>query len=96
MIKTFASNAAALKKELENCGMTVYGGIDSPYLWLKCPYGTSSVETFEYMLTAGGVIVTPGSGFGEAGEGFVRISSLCSEENIKKAIKRIKDLIGTR
>lgn len=96
LIKTFASNAAALKKELENCGMTVYGGIDSPYLWLKCPYGTSSVETFEYMLTAGGVIVTPGSGFGSAGEGFVRISSLCSEENIKKAIKRIKDLIGTR
>lgn len=94
-IKIFARNAAMLKNELENSGATIYGGSDSPYLWMKCPGGRTSFETFEYMLSAGGVIVTPGSGFGTAGEGFVRISALSGEENVKKALNRIKALIRT-
>lgn len=89
-------NAAVLKKALTECGMTVYGGLHSPYLWLKCPFDLNSEETFDYFLSNCGIVITPGSGFGKGGDGFVRLSALCPSDTAEKASVRIKEVFGVR
>ena len=55
--------------------------------------GMSSEEFAVELLKKTGVVVVPGSGFGEAGEGFIRISYATSEENIKEGLRRIKAFV---
>jgi aminotransferase len=55
--------------------------------------GMKSEEFAVELLKSTGVVVVPGSGFGEAGEGFIRISYATSEENIKEGLKRIKTFV---
>jgi aminotransferase len=55
--------------------------------------GMKSEEFAVELLKKTGVVVVPGSGFGEAGEGFIRISYATSEENIKEGLKRIKAFV---
>lgn len=55
--------------------------------------GLSSEEFAVELLKKTGVVTVPGSGFGEAGEGFIRISYATSEENIKEGLKRIKGFV---
>lgn len=62
------------------------------YLWLPIPprYKTSSEFTDE-LLNKSGIVVVPGNGFGKYGEGFFRISIVCSDENLQKVIDRMKE-----
>ncbi len=62
------------------------------YIWAKVPSGFSSIQFSMFLLERTGVVVTPGIGFGEAGEGFVRFSLCVSEERILEACERIKGL----
>ena len=62
------------------------------YLWAKVPSGFSSISFSMFLLERTGVVVTPGIGFGEAGEGFVRFSLCVREERIIEACERIKGL----
>ena len=70
-------------------GYTVYGGVNSPYIWLKTIDGMSSWEFFDYLLERAGVVGTPGSGFGPAGEGYFRLTAFGTKENSKAALERI-------
>jgi LL-diaminopimelate aminotransferase len=47
---------------------------------------------FDTLLRKGGVVCTPGAGFGRCGEGHIRISAFNSFQNVQKALKRIRDL----
>ena len=60
------------------------------YIWAKVPPGFSSIQFSMFLLERTGVVVTPGIGFGEAGEGFVRFSLCVREERIIEACERIK------
>lgn len=81
-------NAKLIRDSLKDAGYTVYGGINSPYIWLKTPKELSSWEFFEYLLREKGIVGTPGSGFGKNGEGFFRLSAFGSRDEILKAIKK--------
>ena len=61
----------------------------SPYLWVRCPDGISSWEWFDRCLVLRQVIVTPGVGFGDAGEGYVRLSALGRREIVRRAAARL-------
>lgn len=67
-------NAGLLKDLFEKSGWEVTGGVDSPYVWTKNPYGMSSYEAFETLLGKCGVSTTPGVGFGDGGEGYIRLT----------------------
>lgn len=88
-IKFYLNNAKVIKDGLDKAGFTTYGGVNSPYVWLKTPNGMTSWEFFDYLLEEVQVVGTPGSGFGPAGEGFFRLTAFGSAENTKKAIERI-------
>lgn len=65
------------------------------YIWVKVPNGYTSAEFAEYVLEKAGVIITPGNGYGQYGEGYFRISLCIGKERITEALKRMKDAIGT-
>lgn len=89
-IEYYLENAKLIKKGLESIGLKVTGGINAPYLWVKCPKGLSSWEFFDKLLTQAQVVSTPGAGFGKMGEGYLRFSAFGHRENVIKAIKSIK------
>lgn len=68
-------NCKKIKKILDSRGLKYWGGVNSPYIWLECPKNFCSKTYFEYLIDRYGVVTTPGTGFGEDGEGFVRIST---------------------
>ena len=57
-----------------------------------CPEGTDSWGMFDRMLTAANVVVTPGAGFGAAGEGYFRISAFNSRESVEEVCRRLARL----
>lgn len=91
LVDYYKGNARIIKEGLESIGLECIGGKNSPYIWAKCPNGLSSWEFFDYLLDKCHVVVTPGAGFGAAGEGYVRVSSYGHRENVEKAIKSIKE-----
>ncbi len=85
----YMANAKSLREGLGEAGLTLFGGEHAPYIWLQTPAGETSWETFDKLLRDAHVVCTPGSGFGAAGEGYVRISAFNSHENVDDAIARI-------
>lgn len=90
-LKFYLENAALLRKALHSKGYEVFGGDNAPYIWVKIPNKTSW-EAFEMFLEKAHLVTTPGSGFGPAGEGFLRFSSFGHRENIEEAVERIRRL----
>lgn len=91
IINYYMDNAKIIKQELESIGMTVFGGVNAPYLWIKTPLGLSSWEFFDKLLSEAHVAGTPGSGFGPHGEGYFRFSAFGHRENVEKALRNIKE-----
>ena len=89
-IDYYQENARLIREGLAAIGYTVYGGVHSPYIWLKTPEGFSSWEFFDKLLGETHIVVTPGAGFGPAGEGYVRISAFGEREDVQTAVARIK------
>lgn len=90
-INYYLENAKIIKKGLEEAGFVTYGGVNSPYIWLKVPDGMTSWEFFDKLLEEANVVGTPGSGFGPHGEGYFRLTAFGTKENTKNAIERIKE-----
>ena len=91
-IDYYKRNAGYIFNGLKEAGYTVYGGINSPYVWLKTPKGMSSWEFFDCLLENVNVVGTPGSGFGPSGEGYFRLTAFGSYENTVEAVDRMKGL----
>jgi LL-diaminopimelate aminotransferase len=91
-IAYYLSNAKIILEGLEKAGIRAYGGVDSPYVWLKTPENLSSWAFFDMLLSQANVVGTPGSGFGRAGEGYFRLTAFNTAENTKKAMQRVLDL----
>lgn len=94
LVDYYLENARIIKEGLEEAGLTCYGGVNSPYVWAKTPNGMKSWDFFDFLLDKAHVVVTPGSGFGGSGEGYVRVSSYGHRENVEKAVKAIKEHIN--
>ena len=91
-IAYYQNNARVIKEALEASGYTVYGAVNSPYVWCKVPEGESSWGFFDILLERCGVITTPGAGFGPAGEGYIRFTAFGDAEATKEAMRRIQAL----
>lgn len=91
-INYYLENAKIIKDGLEASGFKVYGGVNSPYIWLKIPEGMTSWEFFDKLLEEANVVGTPGSGFGPHGEGYFRLTAFNTKENTIEAVERIKNI----
>ncbi len=90
VIDHYLGNAALIREGLESLGLTVYGGTNAPYLWLKAPGGMSSWSFFEKMLEEAHVVSTPGVGFGPSGEGYMRLSAFGHRADIEAGVASLK------
>jgi len=89
LIDYYMSNARLMRSELTKCGLTVFGGENAPYIWLKTPNNMSSWQFFEHLLHNAKVAGTPGAGFGPAGEGFLRLTAFGDRNDTQQALHRI-------
>lgn len=85
----YMGNAAIMRAGLSEAGLQAVGGVNSPYLWIKAPDGMSSWEFFDLLLGKYNVAGTPGSGFGKAGEGYLRLTAFNTLENTRAAMERL-------
>ena len=92
-ISYYHKNASLMKQSLEALGLTVYGGVCSPYLWVKIPQGETSWSFFDKLLNSAALVTTPGVGFGPSGEGFIRLTAFGSHDDAKEAMQRIKSVL---
>ena len=88
LVDFYLANARRLREGLQEAAITVYGGRNAPYVWLKTPRGMGSWDFFDQLLERGHLVGTPGSGFGASGEGYFRLSAFNSRENVEEAVDR--------
>lgn len=86
IVNYYLQNARLLRDALEAIGLKCFGGIDSPFIWLKASQNLSSWQFFEQMLQLTGIVGVPGCVFGDCGEGYLRLGALGHREEIEAAI----------
>lgn len=91
-IEYYLNNARIIREGLSQQGLKVYGGVNSPYIWVKTPEGLTSWGFFDYLLNELNIVGTPGVGFGPSGEGYLRLTAFNTLENTKEAISRLKNI----
>ena len=92
-IKYYLENAKIIREGLDEVGIEYYGGINSPYIWLKVPNNMKSWDFFDLLLEKANVVGTPGVGFGPSGEGYFRLTAFGERKNTEEAMKRIKETL---
>ena len=91
--KSFRKRQQILVNGLKELGWKNFNVPDTTfYLWLPIPPRYKSAPEFaDDLLNKSGIVVVPGEGFGKYGEGFFRVSIVCSEEEIREVIRRMKE-----
>ncbi|MBV6506042.1 MAG: LL-diaminopimelate aminotransferase [Syntrophorhabdaceae bacterium] len=90
--KIFQRRRDAVVEGLKTVGINVTKPLATFYIWAKVPEGYTSADFCEKLIEETGIVVTPGSGFGDEGEGYFRIAITIDEDRIDEAIKRLKSL----
>jgi aminotransferase len=92
LVTLYESRRNALIKALQEIGWDVKAPAGSFFAWLPVPAGWTSEPFADFLLEKAHVVVAPGIGFGEHGEGYVRVGLLTSETRLKEAAQRISKL----
>jgi LL-diaminopimelate aminotransferase len=91
LISHYLGNAKVLRDAAAAAGLSAFGGVNAPYIWVRTPGNMGSWEFFDLMLQKLNVVVTPGAGFGAAGEGYFRISAFNSRSNAEEVGRRLRE-----
>ena len=90
MVQVYSRRRDLMVKGLQDVGFEVESPRATFYLWIKVPEGYTSSELTERLLEDAGLVVTPGNGFGEPGEGYFRIALTQKRERLEEAVQRLK------
>jgi L-glutamine---4-(methylsulfanyl)-2-oxobutanoate aminotransferase len=90
--ETYESRRNVLIQGLHDIGWDVTSPAGSFFAWLKVPESFTSESFADFLLENVQIVVAPGNGFGEYGEGYVRVGLLTSEDKLREAVERIKSL----
>ena len=89
----YLNNAKVIKEGLTAAGLTVYGGVNAPYIWAATPNGMPSWDFFDLLLKQACVVTTPGAGFGPSGEGYIRLTAFGDADATAEAVERIRAVL---
>ena len=89
MNREYAERRDILAEGLSGLGLSFEKPKATFYIWIEVPHGYTSSEFAGHLLTKGGIVVTPGNGFGAAGEGYIRMALTVGKERLKEVIERI-------
>ena len=91
-IDYYRENARVIREGLTAAGLTCFGGVDAPYIWLKTPDGVGSWDFFDQVLAQANLATTPGAGFGPSGEGYIRLTAFGEAEATRTAVERVRNM----
>ena len=94
LVDHYMDNARIIREGLEAAGLTVHGGRNAPYIWVKTPGRLSSWDFFDKLLNEAHVVGTPGAGFGPSGEGYFRLTAFGARAAAEEAVERIKTRVA--
>ena len=92
-IEYYMKNARLMSDFLKRKHVDFVGGVNAPYLWVKCPNKMNSWQFFDFLLNKSQIISTPGVGFGNAGEGYVRFSAFAELNDTLEALSRMDEIL---
>lgn len=92
VIAGYQQNARVILDALKQAGLTAFGGVNAPYIWLKMPKGLDSWAFFTKLLNEARVVGTPGVGFGACGEGYFRLTAFNTPQLTQASAHRIAGL----
>jgi LL-diaminopimelate aminotransferase len=90
IIQIYQRRRDIMIKGLREIGLVVEEPKATFYLWIQVPKGYSSAQFATILIEQAGIVATPGNGFGEAGEGYIRMALTVDEKRLKEAIGRLK------
>lgn len=94
VLDIYRSNADMMLSTCAKLGLQAFGGVHSPYVWLRTPDGMNSWAFFDRLLEKASVVCTPGVGFGASGEGYVRLTAFNTPDLTRTALMRLEQMIG--
>ncbi|KOF12060.1 aminotransferase [Planococcus glaciei] len=92
LVGMYERRRTVLKEECARIGWKIEAPKGSFFAWLPVPKGFTSVEFADYLLEHANISTAAGSGFGESGEGYIRVGLLVDEARIAEAISRVEKL----
>ena len=90
IIKIYERRRDVMVKGLREIGLEVDRPKATFYLWIQVPRGHTSAQFATLLIEQAGIVATPGNGFGDAGEGYIRMALTVDEPRLKEAIERLK------
>jgi LL-diaminopimelate aminotransferase len=96
MQRIYQERRDVLIEGLRSVGLSPFVPKATFYVWCPVPEGTTSTGFAMTLLKEAGIVTTPGNGFGEPGEGYIRMALTVPKERIKEAVERMKKLFGNR
>jgi LL-diaminopimelate aminotransferase len=87
LVRFYMDNARLIRDAVSALGLDCVGGDNAPYVWIRVP--GSSWDFFDRLLKEASIVCTPGAGFGDCGEGHIRLSAFNSRANVLEAIERL-------
>ncbi len=92
LIRIYEGRRNMMVKGLREIGLEVDQPKATFYLWIKVPQGYTSAQFATLLIEKAGIVATPGNGFGDAGEGYIRMALTVDESRLKEAIERLKKI----
>ncbi|MEZ0329067.1 MAG: LL-diaminopimelate aminotransferase [Dissulfuribacterales bacterium] len=93
MRRVYQERRDVLVSGLRSLGLNAPSPKATFYVWLPVPNGHTSQTFSSLLLERGGIVCTPGNGFGAPGEGYVRMALTVSTERFKEVISRLKGIL---
>ena len=90
--KVYEERRDALVEGLKAMGLEIRPPKATFYVWAPVPEGFNSIDFAKLLLEEAGIVATPGVGFGDAGEGYIRFALTKPVDRIKEAVERMKKL----
>lgn len=90
----YLRNAALIRDAMKDAGFEVFGGDNSPYVWVKSPAGEDSWQLFQTLLEKVNISCTPGVGFGANGQGYIRLTGFNTYGKTQEAMRRLLAFFG--
>lgn len=91
LVQGYMQNAGLIRAAFERLGLSVYGGLNAPYVWVRLPDGMDSWDFFDLLLNKAEIVGTPGSGFGPSGREYFRLTGFGDPIKTKEAVHRLED-----
>ena len=92
IINIYEKRRDVMVNGLQEIGLEVDRPKATFYLWIQVPKGYTSAQFAALLLDQGGIVATPGNGFGEEGEGYIRMALTIDEKRLKEAIDRLRKI----